>query len=122
MVEEQYSRGRSDGFSVGDQPVIDERESVAEGFELLPQSDLLGGFEVIKAPESMAVRSSVRLLLRLSRISSAGERCSRVVAGESPSCMRPIVFEDAFDDKLFSQQNKEKQRSRTCARPPKANP
>ena len=49
MVEEQYSSGRSVGFGVGDQPVIDERESVAEGFELLPHSDLLGGFEVIKA-------------------------------------------------------------------------
>src|SRR6476646_4494381 len=35
----------------------------------------------------MAVRSSVKLLLRLSRISSAGERCWRVVAGGSPSCM-----------------------------------
>ena len=32
--------------------------------------------------------SSVRLLSRLSRISSAGERCSRVVAGGSPSCIR----------------------------------
>ena len=35
-----------------------------------------------------------------------------------PELHTSIVFEDAFDDKLFSQQYKEKQRSRTCARPP----
>jgi hypothetical protein len=38
-----------------------------------------------------------------------------------PEFHAPILFEDVFDDKPFSQQNKEKQWPRTCTEPPNPN-
>jgi hypothetical protein len=49
MVAEQYCRGRIGGVGVGDQPVINQREFVAEAFEALPHRHLLIGVQAVKS-------------------------------------------------------------------------
>src|SRR6476469_3198549 len=69
----------------------------------------------------MAVRSSVRLSLSLSRISSAGERWSRAVAGESPSCMLPLYSKMCSMTSRFPN-NTKKNRDQELAPDRQANP
>ena len=59
----------------------------------------------------------MRLLLRLSRISSAGERCSRVVAGGSPSSIRLLYSKMRSMTSCFPN-NIRKKEIKTGTRPP----
>jgi len=91
------------GFRIGDQAVINNRQPVAEGFEALPHRDLLGAVEVIKPAgfdggdqlgETVfeGVEDHIEPTARVTR------RCCGV-----PEFHTSIVFEDAFEDKRFSQ-------------------
>ena len=101
--------------------MIDERESVAEGFELLPHSDLLGGFEVIQSTGVDGCEEFGEVVVEvvedlIGRRALLARRCWWL-----PELHTSIVFEDAFDDKLFSQQYKEK-RDQELAPDRQANP
>jgi hypothetical protein len=95
------------GVGVGDQPVVDRGEFVADAFEALPHHHLLVRFEMVK-PAGFDGADQV------------GECCIEGVEGlihyralvafwccGIPEFHAPIVFESLFDDKLFSQQYKE---------------
>jgi hypothetical protein len=89
--------------------VIDEREFVAEGFDLLPQSDLLGGFQVIESTGVDGSKEFGEVVVEvvedvIGRRALVARRCCWV-----PEFHTSILFEDVFDNKLFSQQYNEKQ-------------
>jgi len=72
-------------FSISDHPVLDEREFVAEGFDLLPQSDLLGGFQVIESTGVDGSKEFGEVVVEVVEDVIGRRALSRVVAVGSPS-------------------------------------
>lgn len=105
MVAEQYSRITR--LRVGDQPVINQRQFVAEAFEALPQRHLLIGLKVIKPAGFDGCDQFGEVVVELVEDSihhraPVGFGCCGV-----PEFHTSIVLEYVFDGNWFSQLNKE---------------
>ena len=99
--------GQVVGFGVSNQTVVDQWQPVPEGFEFPPPADLLRGIQLIKAAalnrfQDFAV-DVVEFVEDHIQPGAFGALCSCLV----PEFHAPIVFEDVFDDKPISQENKE---------------
>jgi hypothetical protein len=89
------------GVGSGDQPVINQREFVADAFEALPHRDLLVRFEVIKPAGFDGAdhigESGSETIEGLIQRALVAFRCCGV-----PEFHVYILFETVFDDKSFS--------------------
>ena len=82
--------------------MIDEREFVAEGFDLLPHRDLLGGFQVIQSTGADGCEEFGEVVVELVE-DVIGRRVRCAHCCWIPEFHAFIVFEDVFEIKLFSQ-------------------
>ena len=99
MVAEQYSRITR--LRVGDQPVINQRQFVAEAFEALPQRHLLIGLKVIKPAGFDGCDQFGEVVVELVEDSLQHRALVAFSCCGVPELHTPIVFEDVFDASGF---------------------